>query len=527
MERYVAESATAVSGTGTTTISLTDRTLVRLSLDGSGNIDLEAGSEDGQYRILLVEALTPTCTQKLENTATVKLNDRAWLPEETGEALGLMWNATLSKWCEMWRSLQYDSTSGIYVKNETGSTIVRGSVVFISGATGNNPLITLADYTTEQFSARTIGLVHDDIANNAFGHVISSGLVENVNTGGMTSGQSLYLGASGAFTNVKPVAPNHMVKVGNVIRASATVGSVQVWISNGFELDELHDVQITSVAKGDIVVRNGSNLWVNLPVGTNTHVLTADSTTATGVKWAAGGGGGSPAIGGTITGGTAGSVLFVDPAATIAQDNANLFYDNANNRLGIGTNTPATALHVIGEARSLNFSDNNGNYNVNLGNGNNEGRGLVAGYSGGSYGGIGYNIRHTTTGSTYISPLADTSNYIQFSQGFQFLGDAGTTAGRTTSFTELMRITNTGNVGIGTTSPTSTLSVGASSEFQVNSTGNIVRINNIPYSFPAAQGGASTVLQNNGSGTLTWAAAGGGGGLSEPEVMARAAWRMW
>ncbi len=266
MERYVAESVTTVNGSDTTTIELTDRVLIRLSLADDGNFDLAAGSEDGQYHILLVDALTATCTQKLENTATVKLNDRAWLPEKTGEALGLMWNATLSKWVELWRSLQYDSTSGIYVKNQTGSTIPRGSVVYISGAVGNNPLITLADYTTEQHSARTIGLTHDDIANNAFGHVISSGLVENINTGGMTSGQSVYLGASGAFTNVKPVAPNHMVKVGNVIRVSATVGSIQVWISNGFELEELHNVLITSPANDDVLTyETATQLWKNKP----------------------------------------------------------------------------------------------------------------------------------------------------------------------------------------------------------------------------------------------------------------------
>lgn len=65
------------------------------------------------------------------------------------------------------------------------------------------------------------------------------------------------------------------------------------------------------------------------------------------------GGGGSPAIGGTITGGTAGSVLFVDPAATIAQDNANFFYDNANNRLGIGTAVPSSRLHLAGSTGVL------------------------------------------------------------------------------------------------------------------------------------------------------------------------------
>ncbi|MCC7050566.1 MAG: hypothetical protein IT239_02145, partial [Bacteroidia bacterium] len=59
------------------------------------------------------------------------------------------------------------------------------------------------------------------------------------------------------------------------------------------------------------------------------------------------------------------------------------------------------------------------------------------------------------------------------------------------------------NVGLGTASPTSLFSVGASSQFQVNSSGNIVKINNLTTSFPAAQGGANTVLTNNGSGGLT------------------------
>src|SRR3990167_3989719 len=46
------------------------------------------------------------------------------------------------------------------------------------------------------------------------------------------------------------------------------------------------------------------------------------------------------------TGFTAGSVLFVDSDTQIAQDNANLFWDDSNNRLGIGTTAPAVKLDV-------------------------------------------------------------------------------------------------------------------------------------------------------------------------------------
>ena len=265
MERYVAESTTSAAAGAT--ISLTDRTLVRLAFSGNGSISLENGSEDGQYRILMVE--TVTGSTRLENGGNVALRDRAWLPQLQGEVLGLMWNATDSIWYEMYRSIVYDSIVGIYVKNITGSAIPRGSVVYIDGATGNNPHITLADYSTEQDSARTIGLVRETIPNNDFGYVINNGLVTDVNTNGMTSGQSVYLGASGAFTNVKPVAPNHMVKVGNVIRVNATQGSIQVWVSNGFELGELHDVLLSvPPANGDVLTYDSAtSLWKNAAGG--------------------------------------------------------------------------------------------------------------------------------------------------------------------------------------------------------------------------------------------------------------------
>ena len=50
---------------------------------------------------------------------------------------------------------------------------------------------------------------------------------------------------------------------------------------------------------------------------------------------------------------TSGSVLFSN-GTTIAQDNANLFWDDTNNRLGIGTNAPAYTLDVVGNDARIN-----------------------------------------------------------------------------------------------------------------------------------------------------------------------------
>jgi hypothetical protein len=45
---------------------------------------------------------------------------------------------------------------------------------------------------------------------------------------------------------------------------------------------------------------------------------------------------------------TTGSVPFIGASGALTQDNANLFFDDTNNRLGINTNSPTTALDVFG-----------------------------------------------------------------------------------------------------------------------------------------------------------------------------------
>lgn len=52
---------------------------------------------------------------------------------------------------------------------------------------------------------------------------------------------------------------------------------------------------------------------------------------------------------------TAGSILFAGTAGLLSQDNANLFWDDTNNRLGIGTAAPGFQIHAIApDANSFN-----------------------------------------------------------------------------------------------------------------------------------------------------------------------------
>lgn len=112
---------------------------------------------------------------------------------------------------------------------------------------------------------------------------------------------------------------------------------------------------------------------------------------------------------------------------------------------------------VGGSLSAVNFSDNHLNSNINLGSGNIEGRGLVAGFSGGMYGGIGYNLRHTNTTGLFINPLPDYGSYLTFYDGGIKLFTFPTgLANRTTDISSaipLLYVARSGNTGIGVESP--------------------------------------------------------------------------
>lgn len=153
-----------------------------------------------------------------------------------------------------------------YVTNADSVTIQKGQPVYMFAATGNRVSVKLAANTGDGTSAKTLGLADQAIAPGNPGYVCTQGVVENLNTGMYAEGDVLYLGATpGSLTNVKPHAPNHLVYIGVVERANNGNGLIYVRPQNGYELEELHNVNLIDNPpnSGDLLTYDGvQQLWV-------------------------------------------------------------------------------------------------------------------------------------------------------------------------------------------------------------------------------------------------------------------------
>ena len=177
-------------------------------------------------------------------------------------------------------TLQIGQEQVVRVVNKTATNIdlleSNYQAIRITGAQGQRIKVDLAQATNDVLSSETIGLVTETIANNAEGFVTTSGLIRGINTTGSlqsetwADGDILYLSptVAGRVTKVKPTAPNHLIIIGYVIHAHITQGTIFVKVDNGYELDELHNVKITSAANNNVLAyTSATDIWENKSMG--------------------------------------------------------------------------------------------------------------------------------------------------------------------------------------------------------------------------------------------------------------------
>lgn len=172
-----------------------------------------------------------------------------------------------------------DLVARVVNKVSPNTTLTKAAyqAVRVSGAQGQRLAVALAQANNDLNSADTIGLVTETIATNQEGFIMTVGQLENINTTGSLQGETwadgdvLYLSptTAGRITKVKPTGAGHIVVIGYVEYAHQNNGKIYVKIMNGWELDELHDVDITNPANNEaLIYESSTSLWKNKTIST-------------------------------------------------------------------------------------------------------------------------------------------------------------------------------------------------------------------------------------------------------------------
>jgi hypothetical protein len=181
-------------------------------------------------------------------------------------------------------TLQIGQEQNVRIYNETATGFTDMQVVRVTGSSGTRLTADLAQANAENTSASTLAIMTEPAASHAEGFATTFGLIRQVNTSSFSEGATLYLSPStaGGITTTRPSAPNHTVILGWCVRSHATQGQIYVNINNGYELEELHDVLITSVANNNMLRYNSSSgVWQNIAGPAGAVVGTSDTQTLT------------------------------------------------------------------------------------------------------------------------------------------------------------------------------------------------------------------------------------------------------
>ena len=180
-----------------------------------------------------------------------------------------------------------------YIYGKATATITIGQLIKKTGANGSSGVITFAPTTANMTnSTDIIGIAAENIANNAFGYIMSTGNLRGFNTTGSGSGETwadgdtLYYNptGNGLMTKTKPSAPNSKTEVAVVTNAgSGGSGSVVVEIIHGTQLGGTDsNVQITSVTGGQLLSYDQTNsYWKNTSLTAGTAISVSSATGGT------------------------------------------------------------------------------------------------------------------------------------------------------------------------------------------------------------------------------------------------------
>lgn len=261
------------------------------------------------YLIRFTNGNTTDCTLNINSIGAVTLyrnNNGALIGGDIidGAEMLCIYNSTLSAFQVIGTA---PNTLLAYVTNAETSTITKGQAVYAFGGTGDRLKVKLAYNTSDATSASTLGIVlSTSIAANQKGLIIMQGQLDGLSlfpTATWADGDPVFLSATpGGVTKTKQYAPNHLVYLGVVTTASnGGAGRMYVKVQNGYELDELHNVQAQSPNNNDTLYYDNSvSQWKTNSIAGILGYTPANASTAvtsvTGTSPISSSGGTTPAI---------------------------------------------------------------------------------------------------------------------------------------------------------------------------------------------------------------------------------------
>lgn len=155
------------------------------------------------------------------------------------------------------------------VKNASGSVAIpKMSFVQFAGAAGDT--ITVEPAVTDGSVSHDymMGITAEEIPADGFGFVSHFGVIDQVDTDtpAWNVGTLLYPdpASPGGLTSVQPSAPAFSLPIAAVTRRQQQSGRIFVRVSTGSDLNEIHDVSITTPSAGQVLKYNGvSGVWEN------------------------------------------------------------------------------------------------------------------------------------------------------------------------------------------------------------------------------------------------------------------------
>jgi hypothetical protein len=173
------------------------------------------------------------------------------------------------------------------VKNQTGSSIAKGTAVRFAGTVGASGRLLIAPFIADGSvsSSFFMGVTAEAIADGADGKVLFFGRIRGINTDAFNEGDVLYASTTvaGGFQTAVPVAPNNIVQVAAVITKSINQGVIFIRPSFGSNINQNEGVKIVSPTTGQLLQLQANGLWENKTTaqvlgGTSSQFVKGDGT---------------------------------------------------------------------------------------------------------------------------------------------------------------------------------------------------------------------------------------------------------